>query len=78
MFGVTAVMPWDFLTARAILSTVCLRLPNFLHKEVKEISKEESISINQCIATALVGKNGGTANPGVPGATCIQGKKGKI
>ncbi len=38
------------------MSTVCLRLPNFLHKEVKEISKEEGISINQCIATALAKK----------------------
>lgn len=40
----------------AIMSTVSLRLPNFLHKEVKEISKEEGISINQFIATALAEK----------------------
>ena len=38
------------------MSTVSLRLPNFLHKEVKEISKEEGISINQFIATALAEK----------------------
>jgi len=38
------------------MSTVSLRLPKFLHKEVKEISKEEGISINQFIATALAEK----------------------
>ena len=38
------------------MSTVSLRLPNFLHKEVKKISKEEGISINQFITTALAEK----------------------
>jgi hypothetical protein len=38
------------------MSTVSLRLPNFLHKEVKKISKEEGISINQFISTALAEK----------------------
>ncbi len=38
------------------MSTVSLRLPNFLHKEVKNIAKEEGISINQFIATALAEK----------------------
>jgi len=38
------------------MSTVSLRLPNFLHKEVKGIAKEEGISINQFITTALAEK----------------------
>jgi post-segregation antitoxin (ccd killing protein) len=38
------------------MSTVSLRLPNFLHKEVKSIAKEEDVSINQFIATALAEK----------------------
>ena len=38
------------------MSTVSLRLPNFLHKEVKNIAKEEDISINQFITTALAEK----------------------
>lgn len=38
------------------MSTVSLRLPNFLHKEVKSIAKEEGISVNQFIATALAEK----------------------
>jgi predicted DNA-binding ribbon-helix-helix protein len=38
------------------MSTVSLRLPNFLHKEVKSIAREEEISINQFITTALAEK----------------------
>ena len=38
------------------MSTVSLRLPNFLHKEVKNIAKDEGISINQFISTALAEK----------------------
>jgi len=38
------------------MSTVTLRLPKFLHKEVKNIAREEGISINQFIATALAEK----------------------
>ncbi|MCI5226655.1 MAG: toxin-antitoxin system HicB family antitoxin [Candidatus Electrothrix sp. AX2] len=38
------------------MSTVSLRLPKFLHKEVKTIAQEEGISINQFIATALAEK----------------------
>lgn len=40
----------------ATMSTISLRLPNFLHKEVKNIAKKEGISINQFIATALAEK----------------------
>uniref|UniRef100_UPI00405714FA toxin-antitoxin system HicB family antitoxin n=2 Tax=Candidatus Electrothrix sp. TaxID=2170559 RepID=UPI00405714FA len=39
-----------------VMSTVSLRLPQFLHKEVKNIAKEEGISVNQFIATALAEK----------------------
>ena len=38
------------------MSTVSVRLPNFLHEEVKSIAKEEDISINQFITTALAEK----------------------
>ncbi|MBF0265806.1 MAG: toxin-antitoxin system HicB family antitoxin [Gammaproteobacteria bacterium] len=38
------------------MSTVSLRIPNFLHKEVKEIAKHEGISINHFISTALAEK----------------------
>jgi len=38
------------------MSNVSLRLPKSLHKEVKNIAKEEGISVNQFIATALAEK----------------------
>ena len=38
------------------MSTISLRLPNSLHKHVRELAKRENISINQFIATALAEK----------------------
>lgn len=35
------------------MSTLSLRLPDSLHKRVKELASEEGISINQFIATAV-------------------------
>jgi len=38
------------------MSTISLRLPDSLHKRVRELAKKEEISINQFIATALAEK----------------------
>jgi len=38
------------------MSTLSLRLPESLHKKVKELAREEGISINQFIATAVAEK----------------------
>ena len=38
------------------MSTISLRLPESIHKRVKEIAKRERISINQLINTALAEK----------------------
>ncbi len=38
------------------MSTISLRLPTSLHKNVRELAKKENISINQLIATALAEK----------------------
>ena len=35
------------------MSTLSLRLPDSIHKKVKEFSKQEGISINQFIASAV-------------------------
>jgi len=35
------------------MSTLSLRLPDYLHKKIKEIAREENISINQFIASAV-------------------------
>jgi hypothetical protein len=38
------------------MSTVSLRLPESLHKQVRELAKKEGVSINQFIATAVAEK----------------------
>lgn len=38
------------------MSTISLRLPDSLHKRVRKLAKQENISINQFIATALAEK----------------------
>lgn len=38
------------------MSTISLRLPESLHKRVRELAKAEDVSINQLISTALAEK----------------------
>jgi hypothetical protein len=38
------------------MSTLSLRLPESLHRRAKELAREEGISINQLVATALAEK----------------------
>jgi hypothetical protein len=38
------------------MTTLSLRLPNSLHKQVRELAKREGISINQLITTAVAEK----------------------
>ena len=38
------------------MSTLSLRLPNSLHRHVRELAKKEGISINQFISTAVAEK----------------------
>ncbi len=38
------------------MSTISIRLPDSLHKKVRELSKTDSVSINQFISSALAEK----------------------
>ena len=38
------------------MSTLSIRLPNYLHDTVRELAKQENISINQFISIALAEK----------------------
>ena len=38
------------------MSTISLRLPNSLHKQVRKLAEKDSVSINQLIALALAEK----------------------
>lgn len=39
-----------------MMSNLSLRLPESLHKQVKELAKKEGVSINQFVTTALAEK----------------------
>jgi len=38
------------------MSTLSLRLPNYLHENIRQLAKQEGISINQFIASAVAEK----------------------
>jgi len=38
------------------MSTISLRLPESLHRKVRELAREEHVSVNQFISTALAEK----------------------
>ena len=38
------------------MTTLSLRLPDYLHKQIKDLAKREGISINQLISTAVAEK----------------------
>lgn len=38
------------------MTTLSLRLPDYLHKSVKELAKQEGVSINQLITLAIAEK----------------------
>ena len=38
------------------MSTISLRLPDSLHKTAKELAKQDHVSVNQLVATALAEK----------------------
>jgi hypothetical protein len=38
------------------MSTISLRLPNYLHAQVRELAKQESVSINQFVTLTLAEK----------------------
>jgi len=47
------------------MSSLSLRLPDFLHRKIRELAEQDHISINQFIATAVAEKGGGAADCGV-------------
>lgn len=57
-FGLEVYTPGAFLAllGEPSLSTLSLRLPSSLHKQVRELARQEGVSINQLITTALAEK----------------------
>jgi len=57
------------------MSTMSLRLPDYLHKSAKQLAKSEHISVNQLVATALAEKISALATEEYLDALAAQGSR---
>ena len=60
------------------MSTISLRLPESLHKKVRELAKAENVSINQLITTALAEKISALMTVEYLGERADRGDRGKF
>ena len=60
------------------MSTISLRLPESLHKKVRELAKAEDVSINQLITTALAEKISALMTVEYLEARAARGDRGKF
>ncbi|ABQ28018.1 hypothetical protein Gura_3868 [Geotalea uraniireducens Rf4] len=57
------------------MSTMSLRLPDYLHKSARQLAKSEHISVNQLVATALAEKISALATEEYLDALAAQGSR---
>ena len=57
------------------MSTMSLRLPDYLHKSARQLAKREHISVNQLVATALAEKISALATEEYLDALAAQGSR---
>jgi hypothetical protein len=57
------------------MSTMSLRLPDYLHKSARKLAKSEHISVNQLVATALAEKISALATEDYLDALAAQGSR---
>jgi len=60
------------------MSTISLRLPESLHKKVRELAKAEDVSINQLITTALAEKISALMTVEYLGERAARGDRGRF
>jgi predicted transcriptional regulator len=60
------------------MSTISLRLPESLHKKVRELARAEDVSINQLISTALAEKMSALMTVDYLEARAARGDRGKF
>lgn len=60
------------------MSTISLRLPESLHKRVRELAKAEDVSINQLITTALAEKMSALMTVEYLGERAARGERGRF
>jgi hypothetical protein len=57
------------------MSTMSLRLPDYLHKSARQLAKSEHISVNQLVSTALAEKISALATEDYLDALAAQGSR---
>ena len=60
------------------MSTISLRLPDSLHESVRDLAKEDNISINQFVATALAEKMSALTTEKYLSERAVKGNKKKF
>lgn len=60
------------------MSTISLRLPNYLHESLREIAQEEQVSINQLIVLAIAEKVSALAAEDYIGKRAARADRGKF
>ena len=60
------------------MSTISLRLPESLHEKARELAKQENVSINQLVATALAEKLSALMTVGYLQARVKRGSRKKL
>jgi hypothetical protein len=60
------------------MSTISLRLSQSLHRRVRDLAKQDEISINQFIATALAEKMSALMTSDYLGERAKRGRRGKF
>lgn len=60
------------------MSTLSLRLPESLHRQIKELARREGVSINQFLATAAAEKISALATEEYLGKRAARGRREKF
>jgi len=60
------------------MSSLSLRLPDSIHRHIKEIAKREGVSINQFISSAVAEKVSAITTEDMLGARAKKAKKGGL
>jgi hypothetical protein len=60
------------------MSTISLRLPNYLHDTLRELAQEEQVSINQLIVLAIAEKVSALKTEGYLEKRAVRGERSKF
>ena len=79
-FGLRAVKPRDFLQEiwGNTMSALSVRLPDSLHKRIKELARRDNVSINQMVTLAVAEKLSAIETEDYLGARASRASKAEV